>query len=570
MSILDSKKSLPDQGILLYPTFSAVFFPLLFIYLLIYSPLVYFFNLILSEYQFTSEFQLLIDILILIIGLPLLYGMIPPYQKIEFTKKALIMSFSHKALFLLTSPFLLLSILIVEDLKKINPFFSSLGMSLIYDLISISIVLVVWCILTELIWDFITNLFNIQTSKRKREVNLKANKILGVNKNLINYITTSEQYKRTIEAAVSNRWQLIVVEIPFLIFMLSFLFINLSENSIFSILILTFTFALFFLFLLPDYRMFLIKHKISLNKFAQINRTLFGPTDISDSVRNDSIFLMFSLGFLIPVAYIHIESKTYFPVILVFLYFLMLINFIVSAWSTKILPRKEPYLDLKTKSIRDQIQNLIKMASTGDSIFQLDNSTNFYFTDTALIQKILPYPFDTYNWIIFNFKDPLFNPFVIKELASVLDMDIKLNDFFRSDLLTVFSDLDLKPWEQYSPEIRIYNKIIQLYNFKASDFQEKSQNRIFFFNFKNTFLLCNHSINPLIADKFMFYYDNFLKKKLFSSKIVDSISFDSRSNLEIESHNDLIYWNVTDQFLSKVMINKNNFLLDQKTLRKNL
>ena len=77
----------------------------------------------------------------------------------------------------------------------------------------------------------------------------------------------------------------------------------------------------------------------------------------------------------------------------------------------------------------------------------------------------------------------------------------------------------------------------------------------------------NHSIIQIIADKFMYYYENFLKKKIFRVKIVESASRDTGIYTEMDIPNDLIYWNISDKFLHKVMIKNSDFLLNEKKLR---
>ena len=416
-----------------------------------------------------------------------------------------------------------------------------------------------WGILTEIIWEFLTFIFKIQTAKRNNKKVLLNAEILGLHKDLIDFVTHSEEIKGSLRISTSNRWKIITLELPLIIGLLAFtLFPFLGPNLV--IIFLLDIYLFFFLFFSPIYLSIIFRSNSIQTYIKKINSKLFGQFDISDYNSIDSLIISCVLAFLFLVIYY--TALPYFQIFDFFLLLLIIGDFILTI-RKKGSSKKTLDVDLETKYIVNQLKNMNKIANIPELVNQ-----NFYFSYENLIQKIIPVPFDKINWVVFSFKNRLFNPMVLQQLGYLVDININIHEFFKSDLLQSIDHLSLQSWDEFPTDREIYDKFVQLYDFDVSIFQKKTENRIFFFNFKDSFLLCDHSVHPLIVDQFMVYFEQFLKKKLFSSFIVDSFPEKAEFNLIMDENPDLIYWNLTDIFLARRINEDPYFLINQKKNRR--
>ena len=281
-----------------------------------------------------SYLQMLILDILLLSAFPIcmisVVILILPYQKIDFSRPAIIKSLEHKLLFLCTSPILYLCYKIAEQVGSLTDSLIEPGFGIFSFGLLIWIMILGWIFFSLWCWEFFFGK-NMSITLRKLRTGNKNNQF-GSSSNIsrVSFPPDDKNRHNSLFGKVSLRYISFMCAIPILIMMLG---ITLDPNGGFLAKLLISIgldlFACFFsLLFLKNY---LSQQGHSLDFIKQINNHLFGDKDI-DSTSFKIGFVLIAIIFLFSSIIDYFIPKGMFILIYLFLVFI----FIFMVWSNQI------------------------------------------------------------------------------------------------------------------------------------------------------------------------------------------------------------------------------------------
>ena len=253
-----------------------------------------------------------------------------PYQKIDFSRPAIIKSLEHKFLFLCTTPIFFVGYLVANIVGSLVDYLIEPGFGFLSTGLVIWITIFVWIFFSLWCWELFMGenksitLRNLRTERKNNRFDSPSN---------ISQVSIQPKYEKdhkSVFGKVSLRTISFMCGLPILFIMLG---IALDPNGGFvSLLLISISiniFAFFFSFLI--FRNYLNKQGHSLEFLNQINDHLFGNTDIDNT--------FFIIGFVLMVTIFLFSSiiEYFLPKgMFILIYLLLVLIFILTVWSNQI------------------------------------------------------------------------------------------------------------------------------------------------------------------------------------------------------------------------------------------
>lgn len=325
----------------LEPTFSEVLFIWLYFTLLLGGAFYFLGSIFLpfSESPINDTEVIIFRFMFLIIApifTSIIFVLLLPFQKIDFSIHALLISFLHKLFFIFMIPLIYVGFLLIDYYLKVVPtlYLSPFRSYFVYLLVYILIV--PWLYLTLLLYELVFGKNSSQFLKMRR-LNSKKHRFLQENSNHT-YQPKKLVFREKVNdhVPISGQWFAVTMNIIFIGFCTATILLPIYGNFIFGFILFLSVDLSTLCLSLNFYKYFFLKKGFTFIRLANLYHSIFGLKDISiNTALNGMLINFFNFAFFISFYGLTV-GNIYYNLLFLIYYVIIILILLGTIWFNQV------------------------------------------------------------------------------------------------------------------------------------------------------------------------------------------------------------------------------------------